>query len=180
MTSEARGGTARGDSFSRMYTRFISPVRAQVRFWVNERDVDEVVSATFLTAWSRFEEIDEATQKAWLLGVARNHSRNASRSLRRSQALIEAIESIRPVTEDGLFGNSLDLVEMAPLRAALEAMDPDLQEVLILAAWHELSPAEIAITLSISPNSARVRLHRARARLATEYARTSKSEDETR
>ncbi|HEY4332745.1 MAG TPA: sigma-70 family RNA polymerase sigma factor [Ilumatobacteraceae bacterium] len=156
-----------------MYNRFIQPVRAQVRMWVAASDVDEVVSATFMTAWSRFDEMEEATQKAWLLGVARNHSRNSSRSSRRSDALIDAIEAIRPVTEERLYADGLDPVELAPLVAAMANLDEDLQEVLVLSAWHELSPAEIAIALSISPNAARVRLHRARARLAVEFERLS-------
>lgn len=177
MTSETRGGTAREHSFSLMYNRFIAPVRSQVRLWVSESEVDEIVSATFLTAWSRFDEIDDTTEKAWLLGVARNHCRNNARSHRRTRALVEAIEAMRPITEEEPFGDGVDPSDIVPVMTALESMDEDLQEILILAAWHELSPAEIAITLSISSNAARVRLHRARNVFVNKYRRVLSRED---
>ena len=45
------------------------------------------------------------------------------------------------------------------------------REVLRLAAWEELQPAEIAAVLGCSANAAAVRLHRARQRLAGEMTR---------
>jgi RNA polymerase sigma-70 factor (ECF subfamily) len=39
------------------------------------------------------------------------------------------------------------------------------QEVLMLTAWEDATPAEIGRVLGISPNAASVRLHRARRRL---------------
>jgi len=49
---------------------------------------------------------------------------------------------------------------------ALSQLSKSDREIVELSAWEELAPGEIAIVLGISPNAARVRLHRARHRLA--------------
>jgi RNA polymerase sigma-70 factor (ECF subfamily) len=48
---------------------------------------------------------------------------------------------------------------------ALTALRPEDQEILRLAAWEDLGPAEIAIVLGCSANAAALRLSRARKRL---------------
>lgn len=53
------------------------------------------------------------------------------------------------------------MVEMLP--------DPD-RELIMLTVWERLSVAEAALTLGIRPGTARVRLHRARQRLAADPA----------
>jgi RNA polymerase sigma-70 factor (ECF subfamily) len=49
--------------------------------------------------------------------------------------------------------------------AAIAALRESDREVLLLSAWEQLSPAEIAAVLGISPLAARSRLHRARRRV---------------
>ena len=49
---------------------------------------------------------------------------------------------------------------------ALGRLGPDDQEILRLVAWEELARDEIAVVLGISRGAVRVRLHRARRRLA--------------
>jgi RNA polymerase sigma-70 factor, ECF subfamily len=54
----------------------------------------------------------------------------------------------------------------SPVMTALGRLaEPD-RELLLLAAWEDLEPAEIAVVLRILPSTACVRLHRARRRLA--------------
>jgi RNA polymerase sigma-70 factor (ECF subfamily) len=52
-----------------------------------------------------------------------------------------------------------------PILAALASLGSDDREIVLLAAWEELSPAEIGAVLGISQIAARSRLHRARKRL---------------
>ena len=54
--------------------------------------------------------------------------------------------------------------------AALEALSDEDREVLLLKAWEELEPAEIASVLGISRVAARSRLHRAAAELLAELS----------
>ena len=53
----------------------------------------------------------------------------------------------------------------AALGRALARLTAADREVLLLAGWEGLTPAEIAVVLACSPAAARVRLHRARRRL---------------
>ena len=50
--------------------------------------------------------------------------------------------------------------------AAMAELKPGDQEILMLAAWEELSGPEIAAVLGISTSAAEQRLHRAKKRLA--------------
>lgn len=52
-----------------------------------------------------------------------------------------------------------------PLRCAMARLSDRDREVLMLAAWEQLAPAEIAAVLGCSRSAANVRLHRARKRL---------------
>lgn len=60
-------------------------------------------------------------------------------------------------------------------RAALEALDPKLKIPLILKEVEELSVAEIALSLGITQTNVKVRLFRARKKLAASLASLSES-----
>ena len=165
MTSDATGD--RTEPFGKLLREFVAPVRGFVRSLVSDADVEPVVHATFETAWSKFDAIPLLSQRAWLFGVARNHVKNHVRSERRRELLIDAIISSRPEGEVELFADEVDAVRLGPILAALDQLTEGERELIQLLAWHEMSPSEIAIVLGISSNSARVRVHRARARLGS-------------
>lgn len=131
------------------------------------QDLEDLVAATFEVAWRRLDRVpagDEALP--WLLAVARNHLRNHRRRLARDRALLEQL----PAPEHA----HLRLAEQAgwrEIRAALDALSPADRDLVLLVAWDELTPAQAAAVLGISPGAARTRLHRARARLAQTLGR---------
>jgi RNA polymerase sigma factor (sigma-70 family) len=60
--------------------------------------------------------------------------------------------------------NRLDSVELAKaVASAVRALPAAEREVLLLVAWEQLTPAEVAKVLGVPPGTARSRLHRARA-----------------
>ncbi len=101
---------------------------------------------------------------AWLYGIARRVLSNHYRSTDRRGRLVTRLgrAASRPPTEPD---EGPDVVTRA-----LARLRPDDREILTLAAWDELSNDEIAATLDLKPQTAAVRLHRARARLARELA----------
>ena len=161
----------RRDAFTDLYRRHLLAVRGQVRAWVSPDEVDEIVSATFVTAWRKFEQIPPAAEKAWLLGVARNHCRNRYRARRRGDALIDAIARSVPREAAEMYSGAPDPAELAPLLKAMRSLTADEQELLALSVWHDLTAAEIATVLDLRQGTVRVRLHRARRRLEAEYTR---------
>jgi DNA-directed RNA polymerase specialized sigma24 family protein len=58
--------------------------------------------------------------------------------------------------------------DVASVAAAFARLRDSDRELLALAAWEGLDPGEIAVVLDCSRNAARIRLHRARKRLARE------------
>jgi RNA polymerase sigma-70 factor (ECF subfamily) len=78
-----------------------------------------------------------------------------------------AVKTLSPTVD------SLDLVPQAggALRGALEQLSESDREVLLLIAWEGLSPAQAAATLGVKAATVRVRLHRARRRLACALVR---------
>jgi RNA polymerase sigma factor (sigma-70 family) len=136
-----------------------------LRRTANREDASDVVAETFLTAWRRLEHMPAgADALPWLYGIARkalsNHRRGALRRERLS-GRIRGTVALAPVAEEAEEG----LTRVAAAFARLREGD---RELLALVAWEELDLGEIALTLRCSRNAARIRLHRARRRLAQE------------
>lgn len=130
---------------------------------------EELAAETFLVAFDSRGRYDISRPRAlpWLLGIATNllrgHRRREVRELRayaRSAAdpLLDAFEGV----EERLDASD----ERRALVEGLEALSVDERDVLLLAAWGDLSYAEIAEALEIPPGTVRSRLARARARMS--------------
>lgn len=134
-----------------------------VRRVADPADAADVVAETFLVAWRRLPEVppgDEA--RPWLFGVARRVLANLYRGERRRTALADRLrESLRDVAPPP---------DLTPVEIAMSALRPDDQELLRLVAWEELARDEIALVLGVPRATVRVRLHRARQRLAAQMA----------
>lgn len=130
-------------------------------------DAQDAVAEVFLTAWRRLDELPEGdAARVWLYATARRVIANQRRSSRRRVALHErlALEAASVPQEPTLTSREETLVHEA-LRL-LGARD---REVLLLAEWEGLSPAQIAAVLGCLKVTARGRLHRARRRFRTVF-----------
>jgi RNA polymerase sigma factor (sigma-70 family) len=156
--------------FASLYHRHHRAIRDFCRRRVPKDVVDDVVAETFLTAWRRIDDIPRGDQALlWLYGVAYrvigNHWRSAARRRR--------LEDRLQVINGGAASGTDDAVVIADqrrlvLEAATHLNDKD-ADVLRLAAWEQLSTAEIAAVLGIAPNAVKQRLHRAKQHLGREY-----------
>lgn len=130
------------------------------------RDVaEEITNDTFVVAWRKLEDLPPA-ELPWLLGVARRILANRRRSASRSHALIERLGAMsRPVAEyDDQREGELD----QRLTSALGKLTPREREAVLLIAWEELTPTQAAQVVGCSAAGMRLRLHRARKRLAND------------
>ena len=127
-------------------------------------DAADVLAETFLIAWRKLEAIPPGDQaRLWLFGVARNVLRQRRRLAHPAQVAVERLGGELRAT---LATTPPTDPEWSPvLRAALEALPEPQREVILLAAWEELNPREIAAVTETPVNLVRVRLHRARVRL---------------
>ncbi|MGH3063716.1 MAG: RNA polymerase sigma factor [Gaiellaceae bacterium] len=128
-------------------------------------DAQDASADVFLTAWRRLDEVPEGdAAKVWLYATARRVLANQRRSTRRREALLERLaaeEATRPAEQQ----SSEEVLVHEALRR-LPAVDC---EVLLLAEWEGLSPAEIAAVLGCRRVTARGRLHRARRRFRAAF-----------
>jgi RNA polymerase sigma factor (sigma-70 family) len=122
---------------------------------------EDALAETFEIAWRKWNDIP-SQPRAWLFGVARRVLANRRRAEIRQRALVERIAA-QPLAEDAA-------EEGPPVLEALRRLAPLDQEVLRLAAWEELSSREAAQVLGCSPVAFRIRLLRARRRLARELS----------
>lgn len=132
-------------------------------------DAADVVAETFLVAWRRVDDVPAGDDAhPWLLAVARRVLANQRRGARRRHELSERLgrELAAHLAAAGL-GEPPGDARSERVRVALQRLSPDDREVLLLAGWEGLEPAQIAVVLGIRPVTARSRLHRARARLRT-------------
>jgi RNA polymerase sigma factor (sigma-70 family) len=125
-------------------------------------DAQDAVAEVFLTAWRRLDELpDGNAARLWLYATARRVMANQRRSSRRRIALHD-----RLLRERG--GETVELFSAASgdgvVREALRRLRPRDREVLLLAEWEDLTPAEIGQVLGCLNVTARGRLHRARFR----------------
>jgi RNA polymerase sigma factor (sigma-70 family) len=124
-------------------------------------DSDDLVAEVFMIAWRRVDEIP-ADATPWLFAVARNVLRNTRRADTRRARMHARLP--RPDVE--LPHEPEPIVEIDRVRAALALLPEQDRELLVLVAWDECTPQQAAAVLGWSPGATRVRLHRARRRLA--------------
>jgi RNA polymerase sigma factor (sigma-70 family) len=148
--------------FERIYdANYAAIAQYALRRTESSDDAVDVVSETFLTAWRRLHDVpagDEA--RLWLYGVARRVLANLHRGTARREQLAARL---RTSFAGPLADRPHERDEVRTAFAGLSAGD---RELLSLTGWEGLSPAEIATVLGCSRGTVRVRLHRARRRLA--------------
>jgi RNA polymerase sigma-70 factor (ECF subfamily) len=170
---ELLAATARGDgeAFGRFYRRHEQRVLSYaIARCANASDVADVAGETFLVALgsaARFSD-DGGDAIPWLFGIARRVLAHHRRSFTRRQRLIRRLGGLPSLGPDeaAAVEAAIDASRLAPqLAAALATLRPKDQELLRLVGGDGLSPAQAGAALGMNPNTARVRLSRARARL---------------
>ncbi|WP_406729434.1 sigma-70 family RNA polymerase sigma factor [Streptomyces sp. GD-15H] len=152
--------------FTAMYDTCRQRVWAYAVSRAGRQVADEVVSETFTVAWRRIGDIPQPPLP-WLLGVARNILREAGRAEGRRASLAAELRDWTDPVEGDIAD---DVADRIALRNALASLGDDDREVLILAAWQGLTAREAARVVGCTAATLRVRLHRARHRLARAVA----------
>lgn len=148
----------RTERFRRLFDSCYGPVWAYARRRVEHGDVDDVVADVFTTAWRRLDDVPAGRELPWLYGVARRTVANRRRGSERRRRLATRLGAERPHATDE--GGDRDVV----VAGALARLRPDDREILRLAAWEQLTAADLAVVLGCTVNAANLRLSRARRR----------------
>ena len=146
----------RRERFEELAPTLIEPVR---RFLARRTDPDtaeDVLAETLLVCWRRVDEVPDLPLP-WVYAVARNCLHNAERSTRRQERVAARLAAEPTAPEPATD---------AALHEALAGLRPEEAELIRLWAWEQLTPAEIAVVLGITPNAASTRLLRAKRKLS--------------
>lgn len=153
------------DRFERCFRDHYSQVLAFSMRRVSGREIaEDVVADTFAVAWRRRDQIADPALP-WLYAIAGNVIANQYRSTSRRHNL-----DLRLRHEGGAVASDSDPAESLGRRDAFSAAfallaEPE-REVLRLVAWDGLDTGDAARVFGCSPGAFRVRLHRARRKLA--------------
>lgn len=148
------------DWFEDLYRETHGPVLAYLARRVPPSDAADLMAETYLVAWRRRADLPSAGgRRPWLFGVARRLLAEHHRLRPDAVALEDAHDRAAPVE-----GTPRD--RGPAVREALRSIAPVDRELVALTVWDGLTPAEAAAVVGLTAGTARVRLHRARARLA--------------
>lgn len=153
------------DRFAAFYGQAYLPVLRFTLRRVPPERAEDLVSEAFVVVWRRLADLpdDDNEALAWTLGVTRNLILNDSRAQVRRRSLLLRLADDHRVDQDLTGAPSLqELDGIAAVWPRLRAED---QEVLALTYWDELTSAQAATVLNISPVAVRLRLTRARRNL---------------
>ena len=150
-------------SFQELYESYARDVYRFALYLSGDPAVaDDVASETFIRVWSSPDTVRLATVKAYLLTIARNLYLMERRRSSRSQSLDETVPDSGPsLLRQVDMKNELERV----LRALQELPEAD-RSALLMRADEGLPYEEIAAALGLPVATVKVKVHRARLKLA--------------
>jgi RNA polymerase sigma factor (sigma-70 family) len=155
----------RRERFEQIYRANYEAILGYARRRTAPDEAADILAETFLVAWRRLDAVpDGEAARLWLYGTARRVLANHERARRRRGRLDARLREAREVT-------AAPSGDRATLAAAFGRLSEQEREVLSLAGWEGLDAKQIGAVLGCSANAARIRLHRARRRLAGELER---------
>ena len=153
---------ANHDRFDRVYAANLSAILGYaVRRCADPADAADVAAEVFLVAWRRLDEVPAGEERLWLFGIARRVLANHQRGRLRRNRLADRLRSELATQPRSTLHDDTH----AAVIEAMNQLSPRDREVLRLAAWDGLTPAEIATLENVPAATIRSQLMRARNRL---------------
>lgn len=151
------------DEFRALYRKYAPDVHRFATYLSGDRSLaDDVTSETFLRVWNSTEPIRLQTVRAYLFTIARNVYRHEIRRRSRHAEL----DGSEPATGPGLHERVEQRQALDLAFAALRQLPEADRTALLMRALDKTPYEEIAWTLGISVTAAKVKVHRARIKLA--------------
>jgi RNA polymerase sigma-70 factor (ECF subfamily) len=167
LVTAARSGD--NSAFAELYQRHRGAVRLAVSDNVHDRETcEDIMQESFIRAFASLEQLKDAKRfRPWVLQIARNAGIDSRRRTRRL-----TVDSIDDDNARELRSSGPDPAELSELRELAQRVESGMARmsrrdalVLSLSTEFGFGPTEIASALGITPNNAKVVLHRARQRL---------------
>ena len=180
-----RFGSGDRSAFSELVRRYQSRVYSLCFRWLRDpAKAEEVAQDVFIALYKSLADFrGESKLSTWIFRVATNHCKNRLvYGNRRREDRHESIDAPVGGDDDGPVKQyaidapgpdaSINRAEASRLlQAALDALDDDQREIVLLRDVDDLSYEEIAELLQLPKGTVKSRLHRARAELARRLSR---------
>jgi len=145
-------------TFHSLYEAHARDVFRFARFLTGSDDAAaDITSETFLRAWAGRETVRVETAKAYLLAIARNLCRDRGRRAQQWRAA--------PMPDRVVAPNAEAALELQRALDAIDALPIEYREPLLLAA-SGVTYEEIGRMLGVAAGTVKIRVHRARLKLA--------------
>jgi RNA polymerase sigma factor (sigma-70 family) len=154
--------------FESLYREYYGDLMRYAARRVDSGHEADVVAETFTIAWQHLDQLRDENALPWLYGIARRVLANDRRGRYRRVRLASRLGA-EPAGQVG--DHAGEVASRLDLLAAIEALSARDRECLQLAEWEQLSPEDAAVVMGCSAVAYKVRLHRARRRLAAALAR---------
>lgn len=170
LVQQALAGSA--DAWEVLVDRYHPWVRGIVRRYLrNAADAEDVVQETFMRCFQGLPRLRAPARfRPWVAEIARCSAIDRARRMRH---LVDGSDELPDVPDERAGPPELtELVEtLRALRVALRNLTPRDATILSLVTELGFTPAQVGAAMGITPNAAKVALHRARARLRQQLAR---------
>jgi len=168
LIQQIKGG--KGAAYGQLYHKYYQPIYS-ICFSIlkNSHDAEEAAQETFIQAYLKLNQLRKPSSFfAWLKKIAQNHSKECLRKRR-----VETIPlDLASAHEDDFIGRQIApderLLRQELRESILEAVEllPTIDREIVQARIDGFDHAEISQRFGISYQASRVRLHRARKRIA--------------
>jgi len=149
--------------FETLYRRHAQDVfRFALYLCGNRPEAEDITSETFVRAWTARDRLRLSTVKAYLLTIARNLHRQGWRDRSRQRPLDASFADGTPGPEAQADGRA----ELDAVLAALQTWPEVDRAALLMRAQDGMPYEDIATALGLSLAAVKVKIHRARVRLA--------------
>lgn len=148
--------------FQSLYEKHAPAVRRFALFLCGDLTMaDDITSETFLRALQAHGEIRQPTVRSYLFAIAHN----AYRDLRRRSRQETGLDEKRPDSVITAQAHFEQKEELGAVLAALQELPETDRAILLMRVVDEMPYEEIASALGVSVTAAKVKVHRARAKL---------------
>lgn len=149
--------------FEALYAHYSRDIyRFALYLCANHAEAEDITSETFVRAWNATGEIRAVTAKSYLFAIARNcYLERLRRGARQTQ-----LDETMPDSTANPYADAERRIELNRVLGALQQLPEVDRTVLLLRVQEEWSYQEIADAVQISLSAVKVKIHRARLKLA--------------
>lgn len=157
------------NAFSVLLKRYQRPIHALVRQIVpNREDAEELTQDVFIKAFRKLDSFKGGSSlSTWLYRIAWNTAVSATRKKRLVYPEFDENQfaNLPDESVDDVLSKEADEQQLQQLERAIERLNPE-ERALITLYYTENKPlAEIGLILDLSPDNAKVKLHRTRKKM---------------